>query len=81
MPNKLAQIMAEFEGEKGTLIPVLQKVQENFGYLPEDIISEIAKFSRILKNEVFGVASFCTQFHFKCCIYHTSKAHQDGFTL
>ena len=73
--------MAEFEGEKGTLIPVIQKVQENFGYLPEDAISEIAKFSRMSKSEVLGVASLYTQFHSKCCIHYTSKAYQDGFIL
>jgi NADH-quinone oxidoreductase subunit E len=64
LPNELAKIFAEFKGERGALIPILQKVQEKFGYLPEEAISEIAKFSGISESEVFGVASFYAQFYF-----------------
>ncbi len=64
MPDELAKIVAEYKGEKGALIPVLQKVQEKFGYLPEEAISEIAKSSRMSESEVFGVASFYAQFYF-----------------
>ena len=64
MPNELAKILAKHEGEKGALIPILQKVQEKFGYLPEEAISEIAKFSRMSESEIFGVVSFYDQFSF-----------------
>jgi len=64
LPNELAKIFAEFKGERGALIPILQKVQEKFGYLPEEAISEIAKFSGMSESEVFGVASFYAQFYF-----------------
>ncbi len=64
MHNELAEILAEYEGEKGALIPILQKVQEKFGYLREEAISEIAKFSGISESEIFGVASFYAQFYF-----------------
>ncbi|MBN2463468.1 MAG: NADH-quinone oxidoreductase subunit NuoE [Dehalococcoidia bacterium] len=73
MPNKLAKIMAEYEGEKGALIPILQKIQEKLGYLPEEAISEIAKFSRMSESEVFGVASFYAQFYFTRRGQHTVK--------
>ncbi len=65
--------MAEYKGEKGSLIPILQKVQEKFGYLPEEAISEIAKFSRMSESEVFGVASFYAQFYFTRRGQHTVK--------
>jgi NADH-quinone oxidoreductase subunit E len=64
LSDELAKIVAEFKGERGALIPVLQKVQEKFGYLPQEAISEIAKFSRMSESEVFGVASFYAQFYF-----------------
>lgn len=64
MPDELAQIVAEYGGEKGALIPILQKVQERFGYLSEEAISRIAKLCRISESEVFGVASFYAQFYF-----------------
>lgn len=64
MPDELAAILAEYKEEKGALIPVLQKVQERFGYLPEEAISEVAKFCRMSESEIFGVASFYAQFYF-----------------
>ena len=73
MPDELAKIVAEYKGEKGALIPILQKVQEKFGYLPEEAISEIAKSSRMSESEVFGVASFYAQFYFSRRGQHTVK--------
>ncbi len=73
MPDKLAKIMAEYEGEKGALIPILQKIQEKLGYLTEEAISEIAKFSRMSESEVFGVASFYAQFYFTRRGQHSVK--------
>jgi len=73
LSDELANILSEFKGERGALIPVLQKVQEKFGYLPEAAISEIAKFSRMSESEVFGVASFYAQFYFTRRGQHTVK--------
>ncbi|MBM4446810.1 MAG: NADH-quinone oxidoreductase subunit NuoE [Chloroflexi bacterium] len=73
MPDELAKIVAEYKGEKGALIPILQKVQEKFGYLSEEAISEIAKSSRMSESEVFGVASFYAQFYFTRRGQHTVK--------
>jgi NADH:ubiquinone oxidoreductase subunit E len=73
VPDELAKIVAEYKDEKGALIPILQKVQEKFGYLSEEAISEIAKFSRMSESEVFGVASFYAQFYFTRRGQHTVK--------
>jgi len=73
VPDELTKIVAEYKGEKGALIPILQKVQEKFGYLPEEAISEIAKSSRMSESEVFGVASFYAQFYFSRRGQHTVK--------
>ena len=73
MPDELAKIVAEFKGEKGALIPILQKVQEKFGYLPKEAISEIAKSCGMSESEVFGVASFYAQFYFTPRGKHTVK--------
>lgn len=64
MYGELAAIFAEYEGQKGALIPVLQKVQERLGYLSPESISAIAKFTRLSESEVFGTASFYSQFYF-----------------
>lgn len=64
LSDEIAQIVAEYGGEKGALIPILQKVQERYGYLSEEAVSWIAKLCRMSESEVFGVASFYAQFYF-----------------
>ena len=62
MSDNLLEILAPYEGKKGTLIPILQKVQAALGYLPEEAISEISRFIGLPKSEVFGVVTFYAQF-------------------
>jgi NADH-quinone oxidoreductase subunit E len=62
--TELAKMLAEYQDEEGALIPILQKVQEKYGYLPSEAISEVAKFTRMSESEIFGVASFYAQFYF-----------------
>ena len=76
MPEQLSQILAPYRGQKGALIPVLQKTQEEFGYLSEEAISEIADFLGLTKNEIYGVASFYAQFRFERQGEHTVKVCQ-----
>jgi len=65
MHEKLTQILASYSGQRGALVPVLQKVQEALGYLPAEAISEIALFLRLSESEVYGVATFYAQFRFE----------------
>ena len=55
-------ILRAYNGERGSLIPILQDVQARFGYLPRGAIKEVARFMRIREIEVFGVATFYNQF-------------------
>ena len=64
MEEKLAQILAHYKGEPGALIPILQKVQQDLGYLSKEAISKIANFLKVSQSDVFGVASFYAQFRF-----------------
>ena len=50
---------------KGSLITVLQKAQEIYGYLPRDVIYCIAEKTGNTPAEVMGVATFYTQFRLK----------------
>ena len=65
MRERLSEVLAPYRGQKGATIPVLQKVQEELGYLSEEAISEIAYFLGLTQNEVYGVASFYAQFRFE----------------
>ena len=76
MPEQLSQVLAPYRGQRGALIPVLQKTQEALGYLPEEAISEIASFLGLTKNEIYGVASFYAQFRFERQGEHTVKVCQ-----
>lgn len=60
--TKVDEILASFRGEKAELIPILQKVQQAFGYLPEEALSQIAQFVDVPECTVFGIATFYAQF-------------------
>ena len=70
--SSFAGLFTEFQGGEGELIPILQRIQEVFGYISEDAVRNIAPFLRISENQIFGVASFYSQFKFvepgKCTI-------------
>jgi NADH:ubiquinone oxidoreductase subunit E len=58
----LADILSFYEGQSGELIPILQEVQENLGYLPQEAMLRIARFLGIPESQVYSVASFYAQF-------------------
>ena len=65
MREKLLPILEKYRGHKEALIPVLQQVQAELGYLPEEAISEVAHFLGLSRSEIYGVASFYAQFRFE----------------
>lgn len=63
LDRRLEKILSVFEGKKGALISILQRVQEEFGYLPEEALTEIAGFLRMPPSQVFSVATFYAHFY------------------
>jgi len=61
--GKLKDIVAKFEGVSGDLIPVLQEIEERFGYIPEDSVPVIGKALGLPESKIYGVTTFYTQFH------------------
>lgn len=61
----LKDVLEKYRNIPGSLITVLQKVQELYGYLPQDVLSHVAGELSIPPAKVFGVATFYTQFRFK----------------
>jgi len=74
--ERLSPVLAPYEGQHGTLIPILQKTQAELGYLTEDAVSEIANFLGISESQVYGVASFYAQFRFTRQGEHVIKVCQ-----
>ena len=60
--QKVCQILATNEGKSSRLIPILQAVQEEYRYLPEEVMTYIATSLRIPPAEVYGVATFYAHF-------------------
>lgn len=59
----LQQVIDELKGEPGCLMPIMQRAQDIFGYLPEDVQNIIAKGLDIPVSDVYGVATFYAQFN------------------
>lgn len=60
--TKLDIVLKEYEGVSGSLISILQKAQEIYGYLPKDVMYHIAESVGVSPAEVIGVATFYSQF-------------------
>ena len=60
--QQLQEYMAECKEMKGALIPVMQKAQAIYGYLPIEVQTIVAKGLDIPLEEVYGVATFYSQF-------------------
>lgn len=62
--NQLDEIFSRYDGTGSDLIPILQAVQGEVGYLPEEAMEEIARFLRLPASTVYGVSTFYAQFKF-----------------
>ncbi|MFC1992271.1 NADH-quinone oxidoreductase subunit NuoE [Chloroflexota bacterium] len=62
--DKLEEILGRHRGQREELIPVLQEIQTQFGYLPSEAMLRIAQFLRLSESTVYGVATFYAQFKF-----------------
>ena len=61
----LDAVLNKYSGEEGVLIPILQKAQGIYGYLPSEVIERIADVTGIKPAKILGVATFYTQFRLK----------------
>ena len=64
MNERLQAIIADYRGKREELIPLLQRVQEEFGYLPQEAMLAVARFTRVPEASVYAVATFYAQFRF-----------------
>ncbi len=64
MEYQLSGILSSYKGDQGELIPILQRVQAEYGYLPEEAMAKVAEFCGVAESKVFSIASFYSQFRF-----------------
>ncbi len=63
MQDELQKIFARYSGERSELIPLLQDLQKELGYLPREAMTETARFLGVPDSVVYGVVTFYAQFY------------------
>ena len=74
----------EYTTESSSIIPLLQQIQDKFGYLPSETLGELADYLNVPLSRIYGVATFYSQFNFtplgkyvvKVC--HGTACHVNG---
>ena len=60
--NNFDKILTKYEGKESELIPILQDIQEAYGYLPQDILEALCDRTGLHPTQVMGVITFYSQF-------------------
>jgi NADH:ubiquinone oxidoreductase subunit E len=60
--NILEQIVDRYDGEVGMLIPMMQDLQAEYGYLPPDHLHSLAKLLELPLSRLYAVATFYSSF-------------------
>ena len=74
--TKTKKLIKQYSRKKGELIPLLQAIQKEYGYVPEESIELVAKELSILPVQIYEVLTFYDQFHLKPRGKHTIKVCQ-----
>jgi NADH-quinone oxidoreductase subunit E len=61
-PGPLEELLAKYRGQKGSLIPLLQGTQAEYGFVPQEAMTRIAESLGEPLSSVYGVATFYAQF-------------------
>jgi NADH:ubiquinone oxidoreductase subunit E len=65
MEETLQKILSDYIANEGNIITILQDIEKNFGYIPEDAVNWFSRKLDIPASRFFGTATFYSQFHLK----------------
>ncbi|SFK03993.1 formate dehydrogenase subunit gamma [Methylocapsa palsarum] len=71
--RRAREIIAEFSGVEGAMLPILHALQGEFGYVAEDATPVIAEALNLSRAEVHGVISFYHDFRHAPAGRHSLK--------
>jgi NADH-quinone oxidoreductase subunit E len=71
--HRVMQILRRYDAEKENLIPILQEVQRELGYISSNSVKMISKHLKISSSSVYGVATFYSMFKFSKPAKHNIK--------
>ncbi len=60
---EIIKLIEKYHNKKGILIPLLQDIQELYGYVPKEAVFIIAKTLSLHPVDIYGILSFYSQFH------------------
>ncbi|NLC58195.1 MAG: 4Fe-4S binding protein [Armatimonadetes bacterium] len=79
--------MAELGRTPDQAIPILQAIQREYRYLPEEALAHVCRISAITPADLYGVATFYSQFRLRpagrhtICVCHGTACHVKGAGL
>jgi len=71
--SRMDEVFAQYLDQKGALIPILQRAQAIYGYLPPEVLQHIADRLNISVSRAYGVATFYSQFYLEEKGRHTLR--------
>lgn len=60
---QLLKVIAQLRHTKGALMPIMQKAQEIYGYLPYEVQKIISDEMAVPLEKIYGIATFYSMFH------------------
>ncbi len=63
MLKEAKQIIAQYPQRKAAIMPLLWMVQEHFGYIPQEVVPEIAELTGTTPVHVEAIIKFYEMFH------------------
>jgi len=64
MPEAIEKIFKKHGRTSDELIPILQDVQKEFGFISPESVKKISRYLKVSENQIYGVSSFYAQFRF-----------------
>lgn len=64
-PARAEQVIEKFKDIPGNLMPVLQGIQDEYGYVPKPAVALVAERLNVYPSQIYGVLTFYAQFHLK----------------
>jgi NADH-quinone oxidoreductase subunit E len=58
-------IQKHLKNQRDALIPILQDIQNELGYISEESVYKIGRYLNLPTSKIFGVATFYDEFHFE----------------
>lgn len=71
MDKKLERTIKKHQGRLGAVISILEDVQENYGYLPKDVLIKVSEKMNVHLSQLFSMATFYSAFTLKPRGKHT----------